>query len=84
MSGKIGDNPYRASGVVAAAAGGGAVEWCSTVKTGAFCAAAGRDILLILVVGPLKQHSLHQQMQEMKSILPIMQEPGQPLVRNSH
>ena len=40
MSGKVGDNVYRASGVIAAAAGG-AVEWCSTVKTSAFCAAAG-------------------------------------------
>jgi len=40
MSGKVGDNVYRASGVIAAA-GGGAVEWCSTVKTSAFCAAAG-------------------------------------------
>ena len=41
MSGKVGDNLFRASGVVASA-GGGAVEWCSTVKTGAFCAAAGK------------------------------------------
>ena len=42
MSGNVGDNVYRASGVIAAAAGGGAVEWCSTVKTGAFCAASGK------------------------------------------
>ena len=42
MSGITGNNPYRASGVIAAAAGGGAVDWCTTVKTGALCAAAGK------------------------------------------
>ena len=42
MSGPVGNNPYRASGVVAAAAGGGAVSWCSTVKTAAFCAESGK------------------------------------------
>ena len=45
MSGSVGDNPYRASGVIAAAAGGG-IEWCSTVKTGAFCAAAGKGYFI--------------------------------------
>ena len=45
MSGKVADNPYRASGVVAAA-GGGAISWCTTVKTGAFCAAAGSGYLV--------------------------------------
>ena len=46
MSGTIGNNPYRASGVVAAAAGGGAIDWCTTVKTGAFCAASGSGYLV--------------------------------------
>jgi len=46
MSGKVGDNPYRASGVVAAAAGGGAISWCTTAKTGAFCAASGSGYLV--------------------------------------
>ena len=45
MSGKVGDNLFRASGVIAAAAGGG-IEWCSTVKTGAFCAAAGKGYFI--------------------------------------
>jgi len=46
MSGPVGNNPYRASGVVAAAAGGGAISWCTTVKTGAFCVAAGSGYLV--------------------------------------
>ena len=42
MSGKIGNNPYRASGVVACAAGGGgAIDWCTTAKTSPFTASAG-------------------------------------------
>jgi len=41
MSGSIGDNPYRASGVVAAAGGGG-LEWCSCIQSTAFCASAGK------------------------------------------
>ena len=41
MSGSVGDNPYRASGVVAAASGGG-LEWCSSIKSTAFCASAGK------------------------------------------
>ena len=41
MSGIVGDNPYRASGVVAAAAGGGGLEWCSSIHSTAFCASAG-------------------------------------------
>jgi hypothetical protein len=45
MSGKIGDNPYRASGVVACAAGG-AISWCTTAKTAAFCAASGSGYLV--------------------------------------
>ena len=44
MSGKVGDNPYRASGVVAAAAGG--IDWCTTAKTAAFCAASGSGYLV--------------------------------------
>jgi hypothetical protein len=46
MSGPVGNNPYRASGVIAAAAGGGAISWCTTAKTGAFCAAAGSGYLV--------------------------------------
>ena len=42
MSGTIGDNVYRASGVIAASAGGGAVSWdTATIKTTGFTAAAG-------------------------------------------
>ena len=41
MSGSVGDNPYRASGVIAAAAAGGGISWQS-VETGAtFTAVAG-------------------------------------------
>ena len=40
MSGKVGDNVYRASGVIAEAAAG--FEWCSSVKSTAFCASAGK------------------------------------------
>ena len=46
MSGTIGNNPYRASGVVAAAAGAGGVTWCSAIKTGAFCAEAGNGYFI--------------------------------------
>ena len=42
MSGVTGNNPYRASGVVAAAAGGGAVDWCTTAKTSPLTAEAGK------------------------------------------
>ena len=45
MSGKVGDNPYRASGVIAAASGA-AITWCTTAKTGNFCAAAGSGYLV--------------------------------------
>jgi hypothetical protein len=45
MSGKVGDNPYRASGVIAAA-GGAAITWCTTAKTGNFCAEAGSGYLV--------------------------------------
>jgi len=38
MSGTIGDNPYRASGVIAAAASGGGLSWSDTVQTGDFTA----------------------------------------------
>ena len=40
MSGKVGNNPYRASGVVACVAGG-AIDWCTTAKTSPFTASAG-------------------------------------------
>ena len=41
MSGSVGDNPYRASGVVAAAAGGGGgITWSDSVKTSGFTADA--------------------------------------------
>jgi len=41
MSGSVGDNPYRASGVVATAAGGGGVSWQSVVTASTFTAEAG-------------------------------------------
>jgi len=44
MSGTIGDNVYRASGVVVASAAG--ISWCSAVKTSAFCAAAGNGYFI--------------------------------------
>ena len=53
MSGVTGNNPYRASGVVAAAAGGGAVDWCTTVKTGALCAAAGKGYFINTTSGAI-------------------------------
>jgi len=46
MSGPIGDNPYRASGVVAAAAGGGAISWCSTIKTAGLTAVSGEGYFM--------------------------------------
>jgi len=45
MSGITSNNPYRASGVVADAASG-AIEWCSSIKTAAFCAAAGKGYFI--------------------------------------
>ena len=44
MSGKVGDNVFRASGVVAAAAAG--LSWCSAIKTSAFCAEAGNGYFI--------------------------------------
>jgi hypothetical protein len=41
MSGSIGDNPYRASGVVAAAAGAGGVSWQSITTASTLTAEAG-------------------------------------------
>ena len=41
MSGSIGDNPYRASGVVAAAAAGGGISWQSVVTASTLTAVAG-------------------------------------------
>ena len=41
MSGSVGDNPYRASGVVAAAAGGGGVSWQDVITASTFTAEAG-------------------------------------------
>ena len=41
MSGSIGDNPYRASGVIAAAAAGGGVSWQSVETGTTFTAEAG-------------------------------------------
>ena len=41
MSGSIADNPYRASGVIAAAAAGGGVSWQSVVTASTFTAEAG-------------------------------------------
>ena len=49
MSGKVGDNLYRASGVVAAAAGGGGLEWCSSIQSTAFCASAAAFCFLVNV-----------------------------------
>ena len=41
MSGKVGDNVFRSSGVVKAVAAGrtGTVDWCTTAKTTGFTAA---------------------------------------------
>ena len=44
MSGTIGDNVFRASGVVVASAAG--ISWCSSVKTSAFCAEAGNGYFI--------------------------------------
>jgi len=41
MSGVTGDNPYRASGVIAAAAAGGGVSWQSVETGTTFTAVAG-------------------------------------------
>ena len=42
MSGPVGDNVYRASGVIAASGGGGgAITWSDTVQTSNFSADAG-------------------------------------------
>ena len=41
MSGKVGDNLYRASGVIAAPAGGGGVSWQSVVTASTLTAVAG-------------------------------------------
>jgi hypothetical protein len=41
MSGSIGDNPYRASGVIAAAAAGGGVSWQDVITASTFTAVAG-------------------------------------------
>ena len=46
MSGSVGDNPYRASGVIASAAGGGAITWCSTVKTAGLTAVSGEGYFM--------------------------------------
>ena len=40
MSGPVGDNVYRASGVIAAAASGGGITWSTTVQTTGFTAVA--------------------------------------------
>ena len=41
MSGVTGDNPYRASGVIAAAAAGGGVSWQDVITASTFTAVAG-------------------------------------------
>ena len=41
MSGVTGDNPYRASGVIAAAAAGGGVSWQDVVTGSTLTAEAG-------------------------------------------
>jgi len=54
MSGKIGDNPYRASGVVACAAGGGgAISWCTTAKTSPLTADAGSGYFINTTCGAI-------------------------------
>jgi hypothetical protein len=42
MSGSVADNPYRASGVVAAAAGGGGVSWQDVTTASTLTAEAGK------------------------------------------
>ena len=46
MSGKLTDNLGRSSGLVKAGAGGGAITWCTTAKTGNFNAASGSGYLV--------------------------------------
>jgi len=41
MSGVTGDNPYRSSGIIAAAAGGGGVSWQDIVTASTLTAEAG-------------------------------------------
>mgnify|MGYP003138136624 CR=1 FL=1 len=54
MSGKVGDNPYRASGVVACAAGGGgAIDWCTTAKTSPLTADAGSGYFINTTCGAI-------------------------------
>ena len=42
MSGKVTDNLGRSSGLVKAASGGGAVDWCASIKSTAFSGEAGK------------------------------------------
>lgn len=53
MSGPIGNNPYRSSGVVAAAAGGGAVDWCTTAQTSPLTGAAGKGYFINTTSGAI-------------------------------
>ena len=55
MSGKVGDNVFRASGVIAAAAAGrtGTVDWCTTAKTTAVSAADGKGYFVNTCAGTL-------------------------------
>ena len=41
MSGSVGNNPYRASGVIASAAGGGAISWDTAIHTSTVTAVSG-------------------------------------------
>jgi hypothetical protein len=55
MSGSIGDNVFRASGVIAAAAAArtGTVNWCTTVKTSPLTAVSGEGYFLNTTCGAI-------------------------------
>ena len=55
MSGPVGNNPYRASGVVATVAAGrtGTVDWCTTVKTSPLTAVSGEGYFLNTTCGAI-------------------------------
>jgi len=62
MSGSIGDNVFRASGVIAAAAAGreGTVDWDTTPKTATFTADSGSGYFVNTTGGVIQQELLVQ------------------------
>jgi len=55
MSGKVGDNVFRASGLVKAAAAGrtGTVDWCTTAKTSPLTAESGKGYFVNTTCGAI-------------------------------